>query len=68
MDNPLYNGSGKGSNPRNCHTPKFRKNYDGINWGKKKTPYRLDFVLTAREEDRDWTKEANRWIKKKKKK
>ena len=30
MDNPLYKGGGKGSNPRNCHTPKFRKNWDVI--------------------------------------
>lgn len=33
MDNPLYNGGGKGSNPRNCFSSKFKKNYDGIKWG-----------------------------------
>lgn len=35
MDNPLYKGGGKGSNPRNCFSSKFKKNYDGINWSKK---------------------------------
>lgn len=33
--NPLKTGPGKGSSPRNI-SKKFRKNYDQINWGKKK--------------------------------
>ena len=27
--------AGKGDKPRNCHTQKFRKNYDNIEWGQK---------------------------------
>lgn len=34
--NPLRQGSGKGDKPRSCYTKKFRKNYDKINWKKKK--------------------------------
>lgn len=34
--NPLRESPGKGDGARNCHNPKFRKNYDGINWGKKR--------------------------------
>ena len=36
MKNPLRESPGKGDAPRNCHNPKFRKNYDSIKWGKKK--------------------------------
>lgn len=35
MRNPLNESPGKGDAPRNCHNPKFRKNYDSINWGEK---------------------------------
>ena len=28
--------NGKGDAPRNCHSKKFKDNYDNIDWGKKK--------------------------------
>lgn len=36
MDNPIYNGGGKGSNPRNCHTPKIEMEEEGKKKPKKK--------------------------------
>lgn len=29
--------NGKGDKPRNCFSKKYKKNYDSINWGKKKS-------------------------------
>ena len=29
--------NGKGDKPRNCFSRKYKKNYDSINWGKKKS-------------------------------
>tara|TARA_Y100000004_G_C8756751_1_gene344751 strand:+ start:34 stop:174 length:141 start_codon:yes stop_codon:yes gene_type:complete len=29
-------GNGKGDSPRNCFSKKYRSNYEGIDWGKKK--------------------------------
>jgi len=29
--------NGKGDKPRNCFSKKYKKNYDLINWGKKKS-------------------------------
>lgn len=37
MKNPLRECPGKGDKARSCHNPKFRKNYDGINWNDRKT-------------------------------
>jgi hypothetical protein len=31
------NSNGKGDKPRNCFSRKYKKNYDSINWGKKKS-------------------------------
>jgi hypothetical protein len=31
------NQNGKGDKPRNCFSKKYKKNYDSINWGKKKS-------------------------------
>lgn len=30
------NQAGKGDKPRNCYSKSFKKNYDNIDWGKKK--------------------------------
>lgn len=30
--------AGKGDRPRNNHSPRFRSNYDEINWTKPKKP------------------------------
>ena len=29
--------NGKGDKPRNCFSKSYKKNYDSINWGKKKS-------------------------------
>jgi hypothetical protein len=29
--------NGKGDKPRNCFSKKYKKNYDSINWGQKKS-------------------------------
>ena len=31
------NSNGKGDKPRNCFSKKYKKNYDSISWGKKKS-------------------------------
>lgn len=31
------NNAGKGDNPRNIFSNTFKKNYEGINWGKSNT-------------------------------
>jgi Zn finger protein HypA/HybF involved in hydrogenase expression len=40
--------NGKGDRPRNCFSPQFRENYDGINWHRKmNTPTPYDPAITA---------------------
>lgn len=49
--NPLRDSQGKGSKPRNCHTKKFRKNFDEIDWSKSKEVKKCDIECDGTKKD-----------------